>query len=44
MASYNIDLSALRDVNKQKDQLQLSVGSSESVKGLCKQLILKEHG
>ena len=41
VASYNIGLSAVYDIKKQKDQLQLLMVSSESVKGLFKLQTLK---
>ena len=41
-ASYSIGLSAVYDVKKWKDQLQLFVASSKRVKDHSKQQILKE--
>jgi NADPH-dependent curcumin reductase CurA len=42
MAPYNIVSSTVYDKKKQKDQLQLLMAPSGSVKGLLKQQILKQ--
>lgn len=42
MDAYNTELSTIYNIKKQKNQFQKFVASSESVKGLFKQQILKQ--